>query len=104
MQRLSKSGGTLSGGTPRLGPLQPHVWSAVVSRGFIRLWQFRTSDESGMPPADRGPEWRQPRLARLEAVLFLGREPLSSRKIAQLANLADGAEARPRPYRRLIGN
>jgi segregation and condensation protein B len=34
------------------------------------------------------------RLARLEAVLFLAREPLSTRKLAELADLADGAEAR----------
>jgi segregation and condensation protein B len=34
------------------------------------------------------------RLSRLEAVLFLAKEPLSSRKIAILANLADGSEAR----------
>jgi segregation and condensation protein B len=30
----------------------------------------------------------------LEAVLFLSKEPLSSRKLASLANLADGSEAR----------
>jgi segregation and condensation protein B len=30
----------------------------------------------------------------LESVLFLAREPLTSRKIAQLVNLADGTEAR----------
>jgi segregation and condensation protein B len=34
------------------------------------------------------------RRSRLEAVLFLAREPLSLRKLAQLANLADGTEAR----------
>ncbi len=34
------------------------------------------------------------RAARLEAVLFLARRPLSSRKLSQLANLADGTEAR----------
>jgi segregation and condensation protein B len=33
-------------------------------------------------------------LAHVEAVLFLAREPLGSRKIAQLASLADGTEAR----------
>ena len=33
-------------------------------------------------------------MARLEAVLFLVREPLGSRKLAQLAGLADGTEAR----------
>jgi len=34
------------------------------------------------------------RRSRLEAVLFLSREPLTLRKLAQLANLADGTEAR----------
>lgn len=37
---------------------------------------------------------RDPRTARLEAVLFLSREPLSTRKIAQIGSLADGTEAR----------
>jgi segregation and condensation protein B len=32
--------------------------------------------------------------SRLEAVLFLAREPLTLRKLAQLANLTDGTEAR----------
>jgi segregation and condensation protein B len=34
------------------------------------------------------------KLIRLEAVLFLAKEPLSSRKLSQHANLADGTEAR----------
>ncbi|MCI0493292.1 MAG: SMC-Scp complex subunit ScpB, partial [Planctomycetes bacterium] len=34
------------------------------------------------------------RRSRLEAVLLLSREPLSLRKLSQLANLADGTEAR----------
>ena len=33
-------------------------------------------------------------MRRIEAVLFLAREPLSSRKLSQYANLADGTEAR----------
>ena len=33
-------------------------------------------------------------MARLEAVLFLAREPQSTRRLAQLADLADGTEAR----------
>jgi segregation and condensation protein B len=37
---------------------------------------------------------RDPRMTRLEAVLFLAREPLSTRKLAQLAALEDGTEAR----------
>jgi segregation and condensation protein B len=34
------------------------------------------------------------RLQRLEAVLFLSKEPLTTRKLSQYANLADGTEAR----------
>lgn len=41
-----------------------------------------------------GNEVRSEELAKLEAVLFLAREPLGSRKLAQLAGLADGTEAR----------
>jgi segregation and condensation protein B len=37
---------------------------------------------------------RQAARQRLEAVLFLAREPLNTRKLAQYANLADGTEAR----------
>lgn len=45
--------------------------------------------------SDAGDEEAQAaRLARVEAVLFLAKEPLSSRKLASLANLADGSEAR----------
>ena len=36
---------------------------------------------------------RDDRLARLEAVLFLAKEPLHSRKLSKFANLADGTEA-----------
>ena len=42
-----------------------------------------------------GDAWaRDSRTARLEAVLFLAREPVSSRKLAQFAGLADGTQAR----------
>src|SRR6478609_8087428 len=41
--------------------------------------------ESSPPDAD---------LARLEAILFLAREPLNTRKLSQYANLADGTQAR----------
>lgn len=37
---------------------------------------------------------RDPRMARVEAVLFLADEPINTRKISLLANLADGTEAR----------
>ena len=45
-------------------------------------------------PAQEAVESVQFRMRRLEAVLFLAREPLSSRKLSQYANLADGTEAR----------
>jgi segregation and condensation protein B len=45
-------------------------------------------------PQVRGPLARDERLARVEAVLFLAREPLTSRKIGQLAGLPDGTAAR----------
>jgi len=37
---------------------------------------------------------RDPQLAKVEAFLFFAREPLGSRKLALLAGLADGTEAR----------
>lgn len=42
------------------------------------------------------PERSASRLARLEAALFVAREPLSTRRLAQLANLSDATEARTR--------
>src|SRR6185369_3280782 len=66
-----------------------------LRRGFFRLWQFRDVGESSQAElANLGPLGRDRKLAQVEAVLFLVREPLTSRKIAQLANLADGTEAR----------
>jgi segregation and condensation protein B len=37
---------------------------------------------------------QEAKLTRLEAVLFLSREPISTRKLANVAKLADGTEAR----------
>jgi len=53
-----------------------------------RLWL--DGSERGRTTANR----ESARRSRLEAVLFLAREPLSLRKLAQLANLTDGTEAR----------
>jgi segregation and condensation protein B len=43
-------------------------------------------------PAD--PQGRDARLARVEAALMMADEPLTSRRLAEVAGLADGAEAR----------
>ena len=47
------------------------------------------------PPAEVSPSTEHDAaLSRLEAVLFLAKEPLNSRKLSQYANLADGTQAR----------
>jgi segregation and condensation protein B len=46
------------------------------------------------PAAGSSRSGRDLRLQRLESVLFLAREPLSSRKLSQFASLADATEAR----------
>lgn len=46
------------------------------------------------PPAVAGRHVRSDELARLEAALFLAREPLSTRRLAKLAGLSDGTRAR----------
>jgi segregation and condensation protein B len=52
----------------------------------------RSVDATAAPSPS--PLARDPAMARLEAVLFLAREPLASRKLSQYANLADGTQAR----------
>jgi segregation and condensation protein B len=49
-------------------------------------------DASDFAPAD--PQARDAKLARLEAALMLADEPLSARKLAAVADLADTSEAR----------
>jgi segregation and condensation protein B len=65
--------------------------AAVPGRGN---WRRRLPQS---PPAacdESDPLARDAALARVEAVLFLAREPLNTRKLAQLANLDDGTSAR----------
>ncbi len=51
-------------------------------------------DQSLKSAAVVGSSVRDARLARLEAALFVAKEPLSSRRLGQIASLADGTEAR----------
>lgn len=62
-----------------------------------------TPEVSGGPPPAPGRHVRSDELARLEAALFLAREPLSTRRLAKLAGLSDGTRARTllRELRRL---
>ncbi len=57
------------------------------------LWPVGGATQETAPEADTS-DSRETKRARLEAVLFLAREPLSTRKLANLARLADGTEAR----------
>ena len=78
-------------------PLEPpSVGNALgrkPPRGGGRVARFSPAlrPASGVPSLTAG---QMARRGRLEAVLFLAREPLSLRKLAQSANLADGTEAR----------
>lgn len=58
-----------------------------------RRHAFRFRVEVGEAPA-LDPHARDPKLARLEAVLLLADEPLPARRIVDAAGLADAAEAR----------
>jgi len=69
---------------------------AQTARGMRQnsAWRSRLAP-AARPSAGAADAWtRDERMARLEAVLFLAREPLVTRKLAQLAHLADGTEAR----------
>jgi len=63
----------------------------------VRRW---ATDADGRNPENSvvsvtdSAEDQERKIAAAEAVLFLAREPLSSRKLSQYANLADGTEAR----------
>ncbi len=57
-------------------------------------WRRRLSAESGPGAVAQDPLRRDEDCARLEAALFVAREPLTTRKLAQLAHLADGTQAR----------
>jgi segregation and condensation protein B len=75
--------------------------SAAVVRPWARFAACRKSPPNGVrlnvtpaAPAASAPDTTAAKLARVEAILFLSREPLPSRKLAALADLADGTEAR----------
>lgn len=58
------------------------------------LWRLARDKRGTEPSLPLDPLGRDAALSRVEAVLFLSREPVSSRKLAQLAGLADGTAAR----------
>jgi len=68
--------------------------AAGVRSPLVRCPNLWASGGAKRAPEAPRPDGRDHRLQRLEAVLFLAREPLTSRKLSQYANLADGTEAR----------
>jgi segregation and condensation protein B len=71
-------------------------WRAAIRPADTARWQpfgFKREDQAAPAAADSLNAAAQD-LARLEAVLFLAREPLTSRRLSQYANLADGTQAR----------
>ncbi len=72
----------------------PSVRDRRLGLGTVNV-RRRSSRIRGAPPANATEAaGNDARLSRLEAILFLAREPLNSRKLSQLAGLADGTEAR----------
>ena len=70
----------------------------LESRRFMHRSRWRrlagTGSQSPEQPTGPGLHHRSDELARLEAALFLAREPLSTRRLAKLARLPDGTRAR----------
>ena len=89
---------------PAAGAQSPcAAWSARGPRagaGHRRWWWRRPAASMGASPSGGsvapppGRYCRSDELARLEAALFLAREPLSTRRLAKLARLSDGTRAR----------
>lgn len=68
------------------------IWASRAEPAGAQLQRFRRRWTP--PKLGRTKEDIRLRMHRVEAVLFISREPLSSRKISELADLEDGTEAR----------
>ncbi len=68
-------------------------WTRYVTSG-AHAWLMSTAASESVVAPVVGGDSTADKLARVEAILLLAREPLPSRKLAALADLADGTEAR----------
>lgn len=78
-------------------PAAATTWirAQAASKGEWHGWQRRRSAvAAAVPVRGDAPGLRSPKAARLEAALFVADGPLSTRKLAQFALLADAAEVR----------
>ena len=73
----------------QLGSVSSVSWTSGLSSPKRRATRGRGTNSSLIHQEDE-----LSRLRRLEAILFLAKEPLHSRKLSQYANLSDGTEAR----------
>lgn len=88
-------------GTVARGPQVRRGREALpANRGLPSIYRHRL--EAPAPRGGQGPLGRDPALARVEAALFAADEPLTARRLAAAAEVADAAEAR-RLVRRLAG-
>src|SRR5688572_25083417 len=80
----------------RIGPRLPARTLSVlaVPTPMALRAPYRVDPDEAARSSVGGPYAREARLARVAAVLFLAREPITTRKISAIANLADGTEAR----------
>jgi segregation and condensation protein B len=78
-------------GSPAVAIGAPWERYAANRGGAVRYAGSRATPAIAAPPAG---VTTAEKLARVEAILLLSREPLPSRKLAALADLADGTEAR----------
>ncbi len=82
-----------------------HAWraAALPARGLPihslrgesehqRVWRRRPAESTDVNGPATAPTRQNPRLARLEAALFVSDRPLTARKLAQFAMLADSAD------------
>lgn len=76
------------------GPAAYAAWSAAEPNRQSLVHLLWRDEARPQVHGVVGGSSRSEPLARMEAVLFLAREPLGTRKLAQLAGLADGTEAR----------
>lgn len=79
---------------PRYPALAQLPASALPATEFQRAWRRRAAMAHHEPTRADAPGLRTARLARLEAALFVADGPLTTRRLAQVATLADAAEAR----------
>lgn len=95
---MRRSSSLLSPHYPSLSPSYPQI---APSTAVVVAPRAPWLAESGAPtpkkiarPEDTPADPLSHGLSRLEAILFIAREPLNTRKLAQLAGLEDGTEAR----------